>query len=184
MKLRLLRHAKVQVAKGLCYGATDLQSDPDHTRDTAQRLAPQLRANTQIVTSPLQRAAQLAHAIQRLRPDLIALEIDPRLREMDFGQWEMQPWDSMPKAACDAWTDDFAHHRFGGHESAQEVVDRVASALADMKQQTCEDILWVTHAGVIGAVQFLLAGQAQLLRTASDWPLSTVALGEWLDIEI
>ena len=67
--------------------------------------------------------AALAEVTEPPRPD-------PRLREMDFGCWEMQPWQGIPREAVDAWTADFARHRFGGRESAQEVIDRCC-ALAD-----------------------------------------------------
>jgi alpha-ribazole phosphatase len=37
--------------------------------------------------SALGRAQALAQTLQRLRPDLGAPTTDPRLNEMDFGQW-------------------------------------------------------------------------------------------------
>jgi alpha-ribazole phosphatase len=49
---------------------------------------------------------------------------------------------------------DFAHHRFGGAESTQQVIDRVAGALHDLRASQAREAVWVTHAGVIRAVQF------------------------------
>ena len=105
--LWLLRHAPVLAPPGLCYGATDLPADADATREAAQALAQSLPQGVRLCSSPLQRCERLAQALCALRPDL-TLITDPRLREMDFGAWEAQPWDAVPRAAFDAWTADFA----------------------------------------------------------------------------
>ena len=39
MRLWLVRHARVQLAAGLCYGASEVAADPAHTQQVAAALA-------------------------------------------------------------------------------------------------------------------------------------------------
>lgn len=106
---------------------------------------------------------------------------DARLKEMDFGQWEGVPWSQVPRAALDHWLADFGDHRFGGAESANEVLARVAPAWADAQQATQRtglDTLWLTHAGVIRAVSLLAQG-VQRITSANQWPMDAPAYGQW-----
>lgn len=170
MKLWLLRHARVDLAPGLCYGVSDVPAHADLTREAAERLMPLLPYGAPLWVSGLGRARQLADAIRLLRPDVEPARTDVRLNEMDFGQWELQRWDAIPRAAFDTWMADFAHHRFGGAESTQEVIGRVAAALHDLRSARCAQAVWVTHAGVIRAVQYLAAHGERPIRAASEWP--------------
>ena len=172
----LVRHAAPQVAPGTCYGALDVPADPQATQQTARRLAEALPTGTLMSHSPLQRCEQLAHYLIALRPDL-ASNPDPRLREMDFGDWEGRPWADIARSEIDAWTQDFAHHPPGGGESVNHVMQRVAQAL-DSTRNSGQDTVWVTHAGVIRATRLLLAGQRQV-QHAHEWPTEAVPFGAW-----
>jgi alpha-ribazole phosphatase len=102
--------------------------------------------------SPLKRCAELGAALAKRQPNT-ALTFDARLQELDFGSWEMQPWDSIGKPAMDAWiASDFA--ALHGGESLQALDARVASWLQDVQSAYADDqTLWViTHAGVIRAI--------------------------------
>ena len=186
MKLWLLRHARVLAAPGLCYGASDLPADPDATRAAANAAAAVLPAGLPVWVSGLARARQLAERLQTQRPDLGVPRADVRLNEMDFGQWEGQAWAHIPRAAVDAWTTDFAHHRFGGAESTQQVIDRVAAALADVAAQVGPTgaALWVTHAGVVRAVNHLARRGPAPIRHAADWPVDGLAHGGLCVLEL
>lgn len=177
MKLWLLRHARVDLAPGICYGASDLTADVSHTKEAARAAAAVLPARLSVRVSGLGRAQSLAAQLCALRPDLGAPVVDSRLNEMDFGTWEGQRWDSVPKSAFDAWTDDFADHRFGGVESTQQVIERVAAGLADARAAGDAEALWVTHAGVIRAVKYLLSHGTARIREARQWPTDAPAPG-------
>lgn len=177
MKLWLLRHARVELEPGLCYGASDVPANGELTRQAAQAAAALLPPGLPVRVSGLGRAQQLAQALGHLRPDLGAAVVDTRLNEMDFGRWELQPWDAMPRAAFDVWMADFAHHRFGGSESTQELIDRVADALDDLRQRAPGETVWVTHAGVIRAAQFIATHGRGPIRCASQWPQEAPATG-------
>jgi alpha-ribazole phosphatase len=177
MKLWLLRHARVELEPGLCYGASDVPANGELTQQAGQAAAALLPPGLPVWVSGLGRAQQLARALSHLRPDLGAAVVDTRLNEMDFGRWELQPWDAMPRAAFDVWMADFAHHRFGGAESTQELIDRVADALEDLRQRALGDAVWVTHAGVIRAAQFITTHGRGPIRCASQWPREAPATG-------
>lgn len=181
MKLWLVRHAQPLVAAGVCYGASDLPADDAATRACAAQLSLQLPQGVALITSPLQRCEQLAKQIKGLRPDLM-IKRDARLVEMDFGCWEGQRWDTIPKEAFDAWTVDFGAHPFGGRESVDQLLQRVAAARAEAQQQG-RDAVWVTHAGVIRAMTLLGQGIERLER-AEQWPQQAPGFGEWQQLPL
>jgi alpha-ribazole phosphatase len=86
-------------------------------------------------------------------------------------------WADIPRAAVDAWTADFAQHRFGGKESANEVLARVASAWDAL--QAASGTLWITHSGVAQAATLLHKGIRHIAR-AEDWPVSRLQYGQWM----
>ncbi len=183
MKLWLLRHARVTLEAGLCYGASDVPADPDLTRQAAEAAAALLPPGLPVRVSGLGRARQLARELQQLRPDLGAATTDPRLNEMDFGQWELQRWDAIPRVAFDTWMADFAHHRFGGAESTQQIIERVAEAIEDLQKQSVAEAIWVTHAGVIRAAQFVATHGRGPIVYASQWPREAPEPGGWMALD-
>ena len=175
--LWLVRHAQPLVAPGMCYGQLDLAADPDATVVAARTLHQALPAQLPIFCSPLQRCQQLALALCHLRPGT-PLQTDPRLAELDFGQWEGQAWSQIGAAALDAWVCDFAHHAPGGGESVHSLLTRVQTALQDA-QAGGQDQIWITHAGVLRALD-LLQNKEQINQLQSaQWPKNTLKFGEW-----
>lgn len=149
MALTLLRHPRPEGGDGICYGRTDLPVLSDPARDAAAVLGtvPVFR---RIVSSPLIRASGLAHALAGHTG--MAVTVEPRLQEMDFGAWEGRPWNDIPKAELDLWADDLLDARPHGGESVRMMAGRVAEALAD---QARAGTLIVTHMGVIRAALWL-----------------------------
>jgi len=181
MALLIVRHATPLIARGVCYGALDVAADTQHTLLVARALAQALPLNCDVWVSPLRRCIQLADALSDIRPEL-NLQTDTRLREMDFGTWEGVAWDAIPLAAMQAWTDDFGAHRFGGAESANQVLARVADLWDAARQHLDEDQVWITHAGVARAVQLLAKG-FRSVDSASQWPTDAPSYGEWWRID-
>ena len=176
MKLWLARHAQPLIESGVCYGATDVAADWQATQVAAQALSEILPMGLELVTSPLQRCQQLTNCLRALRPDLVG-QTDARLAEMDFGCWEGQRWDAIPQADYERWTADFGQHRFGGKESVQAFMQRVASAW-DEAQLAGQEVVWITHAGVIRAASLLAQGVRQVDQ-AAQWPPAAPAFGAW-----
>jgi alpha-ribazole phosphatase len=174
----LARHAKPLIEPGVCYGQLDVAADAEANLACAEALAEALPQGLHIICSPLQRCEQLAQVLSGLRADL-TYRTDPRLKEMDFGQWEGQRWDDIGAAAIDAWVADFAHYRPGGGESARAFMQRVTAAWDENSRRA--DTLWITHAGVIRAAMLLHSGQRQVVR-ASQWPIAVPAFGDWIQL--
>ena len=184
MKLWLLRHARVELEAGLCYGASDVPASATLTQQAAEAAAEFLPPGLPVWVSGLGRAQQLAQALGRLRPDLGTPTIDTRLNEMNFGHWELQPWDAIPRAAFDLWLADFAQHRFGGAQSTQQLMDRVADALDDLRTSGLDEALWVTHSGVIRAAQFVAEHGRGPIRAVGQWPREAPEPGGWMALEL
>lgn len=188
MRLWLVRHARPVVAPGTCYGALDVPADVQANAECAARLAGVLAQDAQVWVSPLARCLQLAQALQALRPDLAA-QVDPDLREIDFGSWEGQRWEAIPKACIDAWTDDFCAHRFGGTENVAEFLARIdavrqrtARALA-ASPGAGREAVWLTHAGVARALDWLVREPGRL-PSAAQWPREAPGFGEWVCVDL
>ncbi|GAA4356630.1 alpha-ribazole phosphatase [Variovorax defluvii] len=178
MKLTLIRHPETTALPGTCYGRSDVAVSPEATRAIAERIAPALPVDIELVSSPRRRCATLAQSIASLRPDL-ALRIEPRIAEMDFGRWEGRAWNSIERAELDAWTRAFADARAGGDgESTRQFMRRVGEAF-DAWCECGRDALWITHAGVIRAVWALRDG-IRCVERADQWPSLPIAFGEWV----
>lgn len=176
MTLWLVRHAQPQLQEGLCYGQLDIPADPLATQHAAQAIAPLLPIGAKLYCSGLQRAQQLAQAIQQ-RCEAFSLNIDTRLNEINFGVWEGVAWDEIPKAAFDVWTQDFDQHRFGGAEGVRDLLLRVHQALHELPPK--DDAVWITHAGVIRAVNYLVRYGLHTVATPETWPTEAPAFGRW-----
>lgn len=155
MALVLIRHSQPEVDAGICYGKTDLALRAPalaSAQEISLRLMALVQAPSHMACSPLRRCAELGAALAAMHQNA-ALTFDTRMQELDFGNWEMQPWDSIGKSAMDAWiASGFdAHH---GGESLEALDNRVASWLHDVQTTYAADqTLWViTHAGVIRSI--------------------------------
>ncbi len=168
----MVRHGRPLLPTGVCYGVTDVAADPQHTAQIAASLAGEMPPDGRLLSSPLQRCTALAKALQRLRPDL-TLHVEPRIAEFDFGRWEGWRWDAIPKSALDAWTRQFARHRFGGVDCVQDLLDRVA-AVWDTRGDSPQ--VWICHAGVMAAATALAQG-VRVIDKADAWPRQSPAFG-------
>lgn len=178
-RIWLVRHARPQVDAGLCYGATDIPACPVDTELAAPSLAGQLPEYAHWRMSGLVRAQQLAKAVLEQSGAAVSVQVDYRLNEMDFGVHEMQPWSRMDRAVFDAWEADFGAHRFGGRESVNELLQRVASAVCDALASGVSDHVWFTHAGVIQAVKQCALDHNPVV-TMAEWPKAEVPFGGWV----
>ena len=185
-QLWLVRHAQPLIAPDTCYGALNVAADLAATHVAAQALADCLPMGALVSSSPLQRCELLAHVLYGLRSDL-SYKKDARLAEMDFGAFEGQRWDQIPAQAYDDWMADFWQHRFGGVESVDLFMARVASAWHDMPAAQAASAapvarVWITHAGVIRAANLLAKGVFEV-RSAAGWPVDAPAFGQWACVD-
>jgi alpha-ribazole phosphatase len=181
VKLHLVRHPQPDIMPGLCYGASDVPvAEHDLARVHAYLRDAGLPGDLPVYASPLQRCALLA---RRMRP--AALSVDARLAEMDFGRWEMQAWDAIPRHEVDAWAADLLHYRPGGAECVLDVARRVAAFIDDLRQAGHPQALLVCHAGTIRLLSAMRDG-ASLEQAALDAARTPhrIAYGELVALEI
>ncbi|MEW6763630.1 MAG: histidine phosphatase family protein [Pseudomonadota bacterium] len=166
MELVLVRHPQPDVAPGICYGRSDIAASPSAIAAVAQGLHEAgLPGDLPVFASPLRRCAELADRLG------VPVTYDARLAEMDFGAWEMQPWDAIPRAEIDAWSADLLHYRPGGGESVSDVARRVAAFSDALRQANHPRALLVCHAGSMRLLAALHAGgsvEETALRAASQ----------------
>jgi alpha-ribazole phosphatase len=153
MRLFLIRHPLPDVAADTCYGRSDLALAADPLA-CAETLRPLLPADAPLFSSPLERCRRLA---ELLHP---APRFDERLLELNFGAWEMQPWNAIDRAALDAWAADPLHFTPPGGEAVADLRMRVRDFLDGL----AEDAVLVAHAGVMKLCAAELAGVA-----ADEW---------------
>lgn len=183
--LWLVRHARPEIAAGLCYGRLDVRAEPQATRQAAAALGAALRPHGDECAfwhSPLRRCGQLACALQALEPAFISRP-EARLLELDFGQWEGRAWDEIGEAAVSAWARDLGHHAPAGGESLARMLERVHAALRDARALPQRQVVWLCHAGVARCVQWLMAHGTRLPQ-AHEWTLPAPGYGQWLRLPL
>jgi alpha-ribazole phosphatase len=147
MDLYLIRHTKVDVEPGVCYGQSDvgLASTHETDLDRVMNLFEPYRdaKNIHFVSSPAQRCQLL---VRHLSPKF---SLSPELWEMNFGAWEGKTWGEIPPTELDPWMADFVNIRPPGGENFLEVQSRAVQFLQTIVQNNVENLALITHAGVI-----------------------------------
>ncbi len=155
MELLLVRHARPDIAPGICYGSADPASrDEDLARVHRSLLAAGLPGGAPVYASPKRLCIQLARL---LAPH--GFHTDARLAEMHFGEWEQRNWSDIPRAEVDAWTEDLVRYRPGGGETVLEVAQRVDAFLVELRQAAHSRALVVCHAGTMRLIAALHRGR-------------------------
>jgi alpha-ribazole phosphatase len=154
MRLILIRHPKPDCEMGLCYGRLDLGCSEDALDTAALRLSA-LAQGHRVVTSPARRALTLA---KRLSADAA---IEPRLRELDFGDWEGRRWQDLGREAIDAWRAGLPHSAPPNGETLAEMGARCAEWLSALDRDG-PPVLAVAHAGSIRVIRALAGGEPLL----------------------
>lgn len=145
MKTTLIRHTSVDVAKGVCYGFTDVPLKSTF-KEEAAITAKNLEGISfdKVYSSPLTRARLLAEYCGYT--DVVT---DDRLKEMNFGDWEMQPFDEIKDPHLQEWYDDYLHVRATNGESFMDQYQRVSSFLEEIKKSNDQNVAIFAHGGVL-----------------------------------
>lgn len=147
MPVTLVRHTRPDIAADVCYGSTDLLLAASFAEERDLVIA-SIENCERLISSPLQRCRQLADAIGAAFD--VTVEVDERVREMDFGNWEGRRWADIAEAEVALWADDFLHARPHGGESVAMLRARTLAALSDYRTGNHQTVI-VTHSGVIKA---------------------------------
>lgn len=157
MRLILVRHPAPHIASGICYGRSDVAVAPEEMSKVRAALQSSLPAGVPLYASPLRRCADLAAALKQDLP-ASALRFDARLAEMDFGAWEMRPWQAIAREEIDAWAADMVHYRPGGGENVLSMANRIDAFLHDLLREPHATAVILCHAGTIRLLCALQAG--------------------------
>ena len=150
MEIILIRHTSVDVPKGTCYGQTDIPLKPTFEQEAAVTLE-KLNAYApfdQVYTSPLSRCTRLATYCGF--PEAIH---DPRLLELNFGEWEMQNFNDIKDSRLQEWFDDYLNVPATNGESFSMQYRRVADFLDVLKTKPYQKVAIFTHGGVLACAQ-------------------------------
>ena len=145
MEIHLVRHTTPDIAKGVCYGQTDIDlaaSFHSEVKSVKDQLPDQF---DKVFSSPLTRCSQLAKSISRETQ----IVFDDRLMEINFGDWELSKWDDIPKSELDPWMKDFVNIAPPGGESMKDLQNRVIDWWEGIDDREVDKILVITHAGVL-----------------------------------
>ncbi len=130
---------------GICYGQTDLEVEDTYTEELneVKKILP--KKVEAIFSSPLKRCSQLATDCY---PNS-NIEFESRLKELDFGKWEMKAWKEISKKTLDEWMADFINNAPPSGESMKDLSDRVLNWFFELQTSNVNSATVFTHAGII-----------------------------------
>ena len=145
MEIYLIRHTSVDVPAGYAYGQTDVPLKPTFEEE-AEEVKKGLSDHTfdKVWTSPLTRCVRLANYC-----GFPEAEREDRIKEVNFGEWEMKKWDDLTDPRLELWYKDWIHLPAGGGESYENQCRRVAQFLDELRHSGQTDACIFTHRGVI-----------------------------------
>ncbi|CAD0008289.1 alpha-ribazole phosphatase [Flavobacterium chungangense] len=148
MEIYLVRHTETTCEKGICYGQSDVDlAEPFES--VFENILSQLPSKAIIFSSPLKRCVTLAKYIQN-NIKTISYEEDKRLMEMNFGDWEMKNWNSIPQEQLNPWMEDFVNIKVSNGESFVELHERANDFLSEKKSKKINHpVIIIAHAGII-----------------------------------
>jgi broad specificity phosphatase PhoE len=143
--LIVCRHGRTLAnATGLLLGRADPPLD-EVGRAQAEALAVVVAGASRVVSSPLRRAVETAHAFA------LPLTVDERWVELDYGELDQRPLAEIPAEVWRRWRGDPAFVPPGG-ESLLALGQRVRTACAELAEEASTgDVAVVSHVSPIKA---------------------------------
>ena len=112
MEIYLVRHTTPNINNGICYGQTDVDLNFDTFESEFFDINDKLPADIhRYYCSPLIRCSKLAERLAK------EIQIDDRLKELDFGSWENKKWSELDNKELSKWMVNFVNVKAGGAES-------------------------------------------------------------------
>ena len=153
MQIYLIRHTTPNIAKGICYGQTDLDVNEKLFAEELNIIKTKLPEHIeQFYASPLMRCKKLA---ANLTTDFIE---DNSLMEMNFGDWENKKWDEINSIELNQWMQDFVNIKTPNGENFLELSNRTNSFLDIITKKNHQSAAIVTHAGNIRSIVSSILG--------------------------
>lgn len=147
MQVYLIRHTTPDIAKGVCYGQSDVPLNMALFQEEQQSIRNKIPAHVdQYYSSPLSRCSTLANTLSAhvIQDDL--------LKELHFGDWEMQPWNEIDEKPLNKWMADFVQERLPAGESYLDLHQRSTLFINRLLEQPHESVAIVSHAGNLRSI--------------------------------
>ena len=162
-KIYLLRHARVEIDEPRCIGITDIMLSDEGKRQ-AKKIAEWVErlGVRKIYSSPLSRCMETAGIIaEKLNLEESEIQICRELHEVNAGKWENRRFSELKKTReYEERGKNIGYYVLPGGESCAQGGVRLGKCLEQIRNGTEEDILVVTHAGVIRAYLCELLGRS------------------------
>lgn len=153
MEIYLIRHTTPDVAKGICYGQADLDVAASFSDEATAIRSYLPAAPAAVYSSPLQRCQKLAVF---LFPGQVVQQ-EPDLKELDFGNWELQAWNEIAQADLQAWMDNFVEAIVPGGESYSALAARSVHVFKKIKAGALPAVV-IAHGGVLRSILAHISG--------------------------
>ncbi|MCY7359586.1 MAG: alpha-ribazole phosphatase family protein [Rudanella sp.] len=163
MDIYLIRHTEVAVGRSVSYGQTDVELATNYV-EQRDRILTHLPTETNpsgrpsyLFSSPLNRCRLLANDLATSAEiDLKSVQFDDRIKELNFGDWEMTPWADIPRSTLDPWMNDFVNVGPPNGESFLDLFNRVGAFweenIISLATKNAGSVYIITHGGVIRAL--------------------------------
>jgi alpha-ribazole phosphatase len=148
MKVVLVRHPTPLIDAGVCYGRLDVEVTPAEVERIASD--PAMAGARVVWSSPAVRCLRVAEAIAAVLD--VPLQVDRRLWEVDFGDWEGRRWATVGQEELDRWAADPVGFAPPGGETGAALIARVR----DFCSGLCEECVVVSHGGPLKVLKALL----------------------------
>ncbi|MFV0290232.1 MAG: alpha-ribazole phosphatase [Mangrovibacterium sp.] len=177
----LIRHPETNAPDGVCYGRTNVLPSEQALLNAGQKVKQKLKgiSTDACYSSPLSRCVLLAEQLT----DSDKIITEEALQEIDFAQWEMIPWSDIPTAQQQEWGNDFINCKNHGGENFIDVQRRVVQFWNTLTQSAQQEILIITHAGVIRALLSYLLDASPQKIFAIDIDYAAVIQIKWSNTE-
>lgn len=143
MEVYLIRHTTPLIAKGLIYGRMNVPLAASFTKEKDLVLQQVPADLDKVYSSPSFRCQVLAAEIST------AYTQNEALYELNFGDWEGDTWDTIDRAECSTWMEDFVNLAPPNGETMLEMEKRVLIFFKEVLLQPFRQVGIVTHGGVI-----------------------------------
>tara|TARA_A100001015_G_scaffold321015_1_gene449635 strand:+ start:211 stop:789 length:579 start_codon:yes stop_codon:yes gene_type:complete len=156
LRIYLLRHTSLNIQPDIFYGQSDVDVSENFSIEVKNIKKKILNKKIElkslkVYSSPLIRCVKLADSI------FDDFHLDDRLKELDFGDWEMKKVSEIDDSEIKEWQENLLDFQIPGGESNKEFLRRISSFCNDVVKKD-ENIFIVAHAGSINCIISYLSG--------------------------
>lgn len=143
MEILLVRHTTPNIEKGICYGHADIDVQTSFSKELElikEQIQP--KKTDLVFSSPLLRCKKLAESLYE------TVIYDDRLKEINFGDWELKKWNEIEEKALNLWMSNFVTAAPTNGEAFADLYLRVSNFIKNLPKPS-KRIVIITHAGVM-----------------------------------